>query len=335
MFEWQFAYAFLLLPLPWLVYRFAPHGTKPETSLEAPFLPTLQSIARRHESLSSTTRHWPSLALLISIWILLLCSVARPTWFGAPTEVPYSSRDLMLAVDISGSMDEMDMRLDGRRVTRLQAVKQILGKFIERRDSDRIGLILFADTAYLQSPFTYDRHAVSQLLSEAQLGFAGRKTAIGDAIGLGIKQMIQTHSEHRVLILLTDGANSAGNVSPIEAATLAGEHGITIHTIAIGGKQNSSASMIDQFFGRSSQVDHETLQAIANSTGGEYFLASDSDELERIYATLDEIEMTEQQDRMFRPSKSLYHYPLAGAVLLSCLLLLSHYAPSMLNSSRR
>lgn len=321
--ELEVIWPLLLLPLPLLVYRWVPVAANQSAALRVPFY-------RELEAISSTTiraarpRLLKLLALAI-IWVALLVAACRPVIIGDPVRLATSARDMLIAVDISGSMDERDMQLKGRAVTRIQTVKQVLGNFIERRAGDRLGLVLFADHAYTQAPLTYDTHTVKQLLNEAQLGFAGQKTAIGDAIGLSIKRLLERPDESRTLILLTDGANNAGNVSPLEAAALASENAIKIYTIGIG-----AASVVDRgFFGNSIRrnpsrdLDEKTLKDIATQTGGQYFRATSTQELDRIYAELDKLEPVEQQEQTFRPRKQLFYIPLSVALAVASLLLLS------------
>jgi len=237
--------------------------------------------------------------------------------------LPLAGRDLMLAVDISGSMTEADMVIGGRVVDRLTAVKAVAGDFIERREGDRVGLILFGQQAYLQTPLTFDRETVRTLLFESAVGLAGRETAIGDAIGLAIKRLRRTPDEppetERVLILLTDGANTAGSIAPLKAAELAAEADIRIHTIGVGADPRIGLGGFSLSLGRS-PLDERTLSAIADTTGGRYFRARDVRELQGIYAALDELEPVESDQRVYRPVDELFNWPLGGALLLSALL---------------
>lgn len=306
-------WAFVLLPLPYLVYRFAPPAIAAEEA--ALWVPSLQPfVENRHQR---SQRRWPWWLLLPALlcWATLVTSTAQPQWLGEPLELPVSGRDLVLAVDLSGSMNTKDFSLAGQTVNRLTALKSVAGEFISRRQGDRLGLILFADQAYVQTPLTFDRKTVEQLLNEAVLGLAGEKTAIGDAIGLAVKRMQNEQSQERILILLTDGANTAGQVSPLKAAQLAAERGLKIYTIGIGADEMVVGSF---FFERrvnpSADLDEETLTAIAEQTGGRYFRARDSAELEQIYAMLDTLEPIEKDQEIFRPVTALYHWPLGLAL---------------------
>ena len=222
----------------------------------------------------------------------------RPQWVGDPTEIPISGRSVMLAVDLSGSMKEKDLKLNGDTVTRLEIVKSVLRPFIERRKGDRLGLILFGSQAYLQTPLTFDIKTLTQMLEESELGLAGEKTAIGNAIGLAIKKMKDLADEEKVLILLTDGQNTAGEVSPEDAGLSAKETGIKIHTIGIGADE----AWVRTFFGKqkvnpSAELDEFMLQSLAQKTGGNYFRARKTAELERIYEIIDEIEPIEKEKK--------------------------------------
>jgi Ca-activated chloride channel family protein len=232
-------------------------------------------------------------------------------------ELPLAGRDLMLAVDVSGSMDHEDYRLNGRPVNRLDVVKAVAGRFIDRREGDRAGLILFGSRAYLQTPLTYDRETVRTMLEEAVIGLAGRETAVGDAIALAVKRLKEQPQDNRVLILLTDGANTAGNLEPRQAARLAALAGVRVYTVGIGGGPVGIRTPIGVLAQKGSGLDPETLQAIADATGGRYFQATDTAQLEQVYAELDRLEPSVRDSRSFRPLKAIYMWPAAAALLLS------------------
>lgn len=316
MLEIIWPWAFIALPLPLLVrYLLSSDRGTQEAALRAPFLDDLQSIATQRRS-RFNKRLWMLLIAIIA-WILLILASARPQWVGEPIQQTLSSRDLMMAVDLSGSMQEKDFMIDDQWVDRLTATQWVASRFIQRRHGDRIGLILFGDQAYLQAPLTQDRKTVLQFLSEAEIGLAGKQTAIGDAIGLAVKRLKNHPSEDRVLILLTDGANSAGAVSPLQAADLAKQYGIKIYTIGIGADE----IIIRDFFGSrrinpSADLDEKTLTAIAEKTSGKYFRARDMTAFEEIYTLIDTLEPVEQEAEFFRPRKELYYWPLATASLL-------------------
>ena len=224
----------------------------------------------------------------------------------------------MLAVDLSGSMKEKDLQLSGNPTNRLNVVKNILQDFITRRDGDRVGLILFGEQAYLQTPLTFDRKTVQQMLLESEIGLAGERTAIGNAIGLGVKRLKGLEESERVLILLTDGTNTAGDISPEQAARLAEQAGVRIYTIGVGANE----MLVQTFFGTrrvnpSRDLDEKLLRTIASLTGGQYFRARSTEELAKIYQLLDELEPVERDADVFRPLKPLYPWLLAAALLLS------------------
>ncbi len=318
-FAWP--YVFLCLPLPWLAWRFIrPVDAAQLAALHTPFLEELQNLPSAHRIAAAK----PGIIwLAILAWILLVAAAARPQWLGDPIELAMSGRDLMLAVDLSGSMQIEDFKLNGKAVDRLTATKAVAGQFIERRAGDRIGLILFGDRAYLQAPLTFDRKTVHTLLEESAIGLAGEKTAIGDAIGLAVKRLRDNPENQRILILLSDGANTAGEVQPLQAAELAVKEKLKIYTIGVGADE----MVVRDFFGTrrvnpSEDLDEKTMTALATQTGGRYFRARDTEELEKIYAMLDELEPVEKDKRYYRPRAELYPWPLGIALILAGALVL-------------
>jgi Ca-activated chloride channel family protein len=263
----------------------------------------------------------PAAALWL-LWLLLLLAAARPTWIGEAIELPNSGRDLMLAVDISGSMQVEDMQLGKNLVSRVEAVRRVGADFIDSRKGDRLGLILFGSNAYLQSPLSFDTATVKRFLQEAQIGFAGQETAIGDAIGLAVKRLKERPAQSRVLILLTDGQDTASSVRPLDAAQLASDLGIRIYTIGIGAERMTLPGLFGSSFGSrqvnpAADLDEATLQKIAQTTGGQYFRARDPAELAGIYQLLDQLEPVEQAPVSYRPRQALGYVPLLLALLLS------------------
>ncbi|MGR8978637.1 MAG: vWA domain-containing protein [Gammaproteobacteria bacterium] len=318
-FEWPWLIA--ALPLPILVRWFFPGNLEVEqAALKVPFLEDF--IGTEDKAVTQPMR-WP-LLLASFAWVLLVIACIRPQWLGEPVEQSVSGRDLMLAVDLSGSMEEQDFILNHERVDRLTATKQVAGEFIKRRVGDRIGLILFGTQAYLQTPLTFDRKTVTTLLMESAIGLAGDNTAIGDAIGLAVKRLKNQQADSRVLILMTDGANTAGEVSPLKAAELAAANHLKIYTIGIGADQ----MIIKSFFGShkvnpSRDLDEKTLIDIAQSTGGRYFRARNTDEMSNIYLLLDKLEPVEKDKQYFRPKKELFYWPLSLALGLAAVICLS------------
>jgi Ca-activated chloride channel family protein len=303
----------LLLPLPWLFRRFISAASG--AGMQALKVPWFSLLTAR----GSSRMKQPVLAFAASlVWILLLLAAARPQWVGEIENLPISGRDLLLAVDISGSMDTQDMVLKDKAVNRLAVVKKVAGEFVQRRKGDRVGLVLFGSRAYLQTPLTFDTQTTSILLDESEIGLAGRETAIGDAIGLAVKRLREDAASERVLILLPDGANTSGEVQPLQAAEFAAREGLKIYTVGVGADE----MMVQDFFGSrmvnpSADLDEDTLKAIAERTGGAYFRARDAEGLARIYAQLDELEPVESDQEAIRPVDELFYLPLSIAFLLA------------------
>ena len=321
---WSVAWpwALVALPLP-LIFRYLLPEAKglSEAGLRVPNIDSFATLKDRSgkEQLLNW-RFW----IAALAWILLVLAAARPERIGEELDVPVAGRNLMLAVDLSGSMDQKDFELVGRRVDRLTATKAVASDFIERREGDRIGLILFGERAYLQVPLTLDRETVNILLMEAFIGLAGEKTAIGDAITLAVRRIHEQKKDEgeQVLVLLTDGANTAGEVQPLKAAQLAQQVGLRIYTIGIGAEQLEVSSLIGgrRRINPSADLDESTLTQIAKLTGGRYFRATDTASLQDIYKLVDELEPVEEPESGFRPVKSYYFYPLGLAVLLVALM---------------
>jgi len=333
-FEFAWPWLLITLPLPMLVALSLPRAqASPPAALRVPFYGALQ------QGLARPARRRSRLYLLLAAlaWLLLVLAAARPQWIGETLHLPVSGRSLMLAVDISGSMQTEDMLVEDRQVMRLAAVKRVAADFIEQRTGDQLGLILFGDQAYLQVPLTFDRHTVRTLLNEAAIGLAGKSTAIGDAIGLAIKRLREQPQQNRVLVLLTDGTNTAGSVEPLKAADLAASEAVRIYTIGIG----ADSMLVRTPFGTrrvaSGDLDEDTLQAIADKTGGRYFRARDTESLQEIYALLDAMEPVSEDDQSYRPIDELYAWPLGGAFLISLLLALlaGGWHPLLANSEAR
>jgi Ca-activated chloride channel homolog len=324
MIEWIWPWMLLLLPLPVLVRLLWSPASSGQPALRAPFYRDWQALSDSQGTSGSTRTRMAGIALWL-LWFCLLLSAARPIWIGEPIELPTTGRDLMLAVDISGSMRIEDMQLGQVMATRLVAVKDVGTNFIERRKGDRLGLILFGSKAYVQSPLSFDTSTVQRFLMEAQIGFAGQETAIGDAIGLAVKRLKERPAESRVLILLTDGQDTASSVKPLDSAKLARKLGIKIYTIGIGADELTLPGLFGSSFGSrqvnpSAELDEEGLQEIASMTGGRYFRARNPQELANIYAILDELEPVEQSGATYRPRQALGYWPLLAALLLSFVL---------------
>lgn len=318
MLEFAWPWVFIILPLPFFI-RLLTAVNQREAALRVPFLDDLEADVAGSQKKTALNQ-----LLLVSllIWLGLVTAASRPQWLGEPLALPTTGRDLLMAVDISGSMAEEDFEWQGREVSRLDAVKLVAGEFIEQRIGDRIGLILFGDRAYVQVPLSFDRQTVKHFLYESAVGLAGKATSMGDAIGLSVKRLRERPQESRVMVLLTDGHNTAGEVKPRQAAKMAAQAGIKIYTIGVGG----APRQIRGFFGMqtvnpSRDLDEALLKEIATNTGGQYFRAHDTDELKKIYALLDEYEPTLANQQTYRPMQELYSWPLGFSLLLSLALM--------------
>jgi Ca-activated chloride channel family protein len=313
-FEFAWPLVLLLLPLPWLVRRFLPRA--PETggaALRVPFFGELVALAGDGGTGATPRR----MLLPLLAWTVLCLAAARPQWVGEAQALPMSGRDLMLAVDVSGSMAAEDMEIGGRRVDRLTAVKVVLDDFLQRRVGDRVGLLLFGQFAYQMTPLTFDRNSVRYQLETSAIGLAGRETAIGDAIGLAVKRLRERPSDQRVLILLTDGVNTAGQLPPMKAAELAQAENVRVHTIAMGSETGQMRVFGVPVATPGAEIDEKTLTEIADLTGGRFFRARDTAELAGIYGELDRIEPAAQEGDTLRPRRELFVYPLALALLFA------------------
>lgn len=319
--EFAWPYIFLLLPLPWLVWKLLPPSQDNQNAfLMVPELADFESLNAHVNKGSSKLKQ----CLLLLFWMALLLSAARPQWIGEMIAIPQSGRDLMLAVDLSGSMQIKDFEINGQYLDRLSALKVIVSDFIERRKGDRIGLIVFGSQAYLQVPLTFDIPTVKQLLMETAVGLAGNETAMGDAIGLAVKQLMSRPQASRVLILITDGNNNAGELTPEKAAEIAAHENLKIHTIAIGAKPGQNRPLFGNIaVFQTADIDEKALKQVAEKTGGQYFRAYNSKELAKIYQLIDQLEGHEQSNQYYRPIQEIYYWPLAVALL--CLGLLLSY----------
>jgi len=319
MFQIEWPLVLLVIPLPLLVYLTLPARTQQQqAALRVPMIEDFQLGGVQADEVKSY--RWRQFLSLLA-WLLLVIAASRPQWLGESIAIPISGRDLMLAVDLSDSMRTADFKIEGKQVNRLQATKQVASQFIERRRGDRLGLVLFGTQAYLQTPLTFDSKTVNLLLGESAIGLAGERTAIGDAIGLAIKRLDLESDNSRVLVLMTDGANTAGEVTPLKAAQLAASRGLKIYTIGIGADEQIEST----WFGLrrtnpSAQLDEKTLRAIASLSGGRYFRARDTEELAKIYDLLDELEPLPRDTQSLRPVRALFVWPLIFALVLAALL---------------
>jgi len=318
----------LLAPVPWLLRKILPSSSS--SGSQALRVPWFEAVAGKRGGWMR--RPWLAV-IAVLVWLLLVFAASRPQWIGEIESLPVTGRDLLLAVDISGSMDTQDMIMNKTAVNRLRVVKKVAGEFIQRRHGDRVGLILFGSRAYLQTPLTFDTETTATLLDESEIGLAGRETAIGDAIGLAVKRLRDDAAADRVLILLTDGANTSGEVQPLQAAEFAGREGLTVYTVGVGADE----MMVQDFFGTrvvnpSADLDEDTLRSIAERTGGRYFRARDAEGLEKIYEILDELEPVESDVEIIRPVDELFYWPMGFAYVLALLAALLSIRPLMLRT---
>jgi len=316
--EWAWPWLFVLLPLPWLAARILPPARLPSAAaLRLPFALTGLDSA----GAAAPVPRWCTVVAFVA-WLLLLVAMARPQWIGDAQALPRSGRDLLLAVDASGSMETQDMVIGGHAVSRYAAVKAIAGDFIQRRLGDRIGLIVFGSQAYLLTPLTFDRDTVLKQLDDSAVGLPGRETAIGDAVGLGIKRLHERPQNERVLILLTDGVNDAGELDPHKAIELAVVEHVKIYTIGIGAE----AMRVNGFFGSqvinpSAELDARLLTDMAEKSGGRFYRARDTAELAKIYYEIDQLEPADDAQQQYRPIDELFYWPLSAVLLLTLLAL--------------
>ncbi|MCP4399355.1 MAG: VWA domain-containing protein [bacterium] len=324
MLQFEYLWMFLLLPALFLLRRILPVYQEQREAVQAPFFDKLVELTGQTPSKGAVVLRPSPLqkGLLLVGWVLVVTALARPQWVEDPIVKIQSARDLMIAVDLSGSMEAEDFTdKQGNRINRLDAVKLVLDDFIARREGDRLGLILFGNAAFLQVPFTQDYDTFRILLDEAQVRMAGPQTMLGDAIGLSIKLFEESDVENRVLILLTDGNDTGSKVPPPKAAEIAAQKDITMYTVAIGDPETVGED----------KLDIEALQNIADMTGGSFFHANNREELETIYEQLDKLEPEEFESLSYRPKRPLFHWPLGIFLIVSVL----YHAVNALKSFRK
>lgn len=312
MLDFNYPWVFLLLPLPVVIYYFAPAYREPRLAVRVPFMEVLNRLSGRQgsEGAAIVRRTRLQKVQLTLVWFALVAALARPTWMDEPVVRELPMRDLLVALDLSGSMDTRDFTDgSGVRSDRLTAARQVLDQFLSRREGDRVGLIFFGSAAFVQAPFTEDLAVVRELLDEAQVRMLGPRTVLGDAIGVAIQLFERSEVDERVLIVLTDGNDTGSMVPPPRAAEIARDNGITIYTIAMGDPQAAGEQALDE----------ATLQEVALTTGGEYFHAEDRAALDRIYQTLDQLNPKQVESLSYRPEHELYFWPLGFAIILSLL----------------
>ena len=313
MIELAFPWALLLLPLP-LVMRLLPAYKESRDSVKVPFFDKLVELSeeRPEQGARVLQRDRLQRILVTTTWLCLVLAAAKPQWIGPPIEQQKSGRDLMVAVDLSGSMEARDFTLpSGETIDRLEAVKVVLEELASRRESDRLGLIVFGAAAYLQTPFTDDHQVWLQLLEETEIGMAGPSTVFGDAIGLAIKLFSESDSDSKVLIMLTDGNDTGSTVPPIDAAKVAAANDIRIYTIAIGDPTTVGEDALDM----------DTIDRVSEIAEGRSFQALDREEMRQAYLTIGELEPELYESISFRPRESLHWLPM---VLITLLYLFYH-----------
>jgi len=318
MFEFEWPWTFLLLPLPLLVWWLMPAYRDQQTSVHVPFFDRLAEATGQTPQPGAVVlpRRVIQMIVAMIIWALIVVALARPLQVGDPVTHEISTRDLILVVDISGSMDEVDFRTpDGQTIKRLDGVKRVLGDFITRRRGDRVALILFGSKAYIQAPFTQDLQTARALLDQTEVGMAGQQTVIGDAIGLAIKTFETSQAKQKLVILFTDGNDTASRVPPEHAADIARQKGVVIYSVGFGDPNATGEN----------RVDLSTLRQVASATAGQFFRAEDGAQLATIYAEIDRLAPVKLETLTWRPRDPLYQWPLGAAVILGlalwCLLL--------------
>ncbi|HDK38170.1 MAG TPA: VWA domain-containing protein [Thiolapillus brandeum] len=339
-FQWPWMIFLLLVPAAqWLLSRNQQQSLNQDqrqrhTTLLHPYLTQLQAAFNAASPKRSTGSLVQKL-LIVLLWLGITLALMRPQWLQPYTEERIEGYDLMLAVDASHSMEALDFSVKGKQVTRMQVVKGVMGRFLEQRQNDRVGLIIFGNQAFVLSPLTLDRQSVEQLLNNLVPRIAGDGTAIGDGLGLGIKKLRQRPPGSRVLILVADGENTAGTIPPLEAAKLAAKEGIRIYAIGVGSHQKEVPIIEEGHLVTRSDLgfDETLMQEIAEITGGAYFRASDTDALEKISQRINELEKTHAESRTVYVPYPLYRWPLALAML--ALLMLGLFPDARLRKLQR
>ncbi|MBR1190386.1 VWA domain-containing protein [Bradyrhizobium sp. AUGA SZCCT0160] len=309
MLEFAWPWMFALLPLPILAWWWLPPYRARQASVQVPFFERLAEATGQTPQRGAVVLQRRRIQMIIAaaIWMLLVTALARPQWVGDAVTREVSARDLILAIDISGSMEQADFRTaDGATLTRLDGVKRVVNEFIARRRGDRVALILFGTRAYVQVPFTQDLQTAAQLLDQTQVGMAGQQTAIGDTIGLAIKTLETSTAKQKLLILLTDGNDTASRVPPEHAADIAHQKGVVVYTIGVGDPAASGEN----------RVDLGVLQSVAAMTDGRFFRAEDGAQLQAVYTDIERLAPAKLQTLSWRPKLPLFQWPLGAAVVL-------------------
>jgi Ca-activated chloride channel family protein len=308
MLEFGWPWAFAVLPLPLLAWWMLPAYRERRASIQIPFFTLVAEATGQTPHPGAVVQPRLPLQMIVAgiAWVLVVAALARPQWVGDPIVRDMTARDIMLAVDISGSMDQADFPAGGRMLQRLAGAKRVIADFVSKRKGDRIGLILFGTKAYVQAPFTADLKTILMLLDQTAVAMAGEQTAIGDAIGLAIKAFQSSTAQQKVLILLTDGNDTASRVPPTHAADVARQHNLAIYTIGIGDPGATGEN----------KVDLDTLNEVARKTGGRSYRAENGEQLSGIYAEIDKLVPVKLRTESWRPKLPLFQWPLGGAVIL-------------------
>ena len=313
MFSFSYIWVFLLLPLPLLLRKLTKPYQEERPAIQTPFFDELAALSGQEPGSGSIVRKQPLLRQFITgfCWVLLIAALARPQWIEQPLVKEICSRDLLLGIDLSGSMQTEDFTSnEGKKIDRLAAVKEVLDEFLKRRRGDRAGLIFFGSAPFIQAPFTEDLELCRELLKEAQVGMAGPKTAFGDTIGLAINMFKESTLKDKLLIVLTDGNDTGSKVEPVKAARIAADNDIVIYCVAVGDPEAAGEEKLDE----------KTLRNVAQITNGHYFWAGNRNELEKIYQKIDELRTHEIETISYRPKRDLYFWPLGLALGLSLLM---------------
>ena len=318
----EYPWFLTLIILPLVVYWIIPRASPDkQLALKTPFFEQIKSQLPIAGS-SNFKRANYFKYLLTMIWALLIVSGTGLQWMGKPINLPQSGRDLMMAIDLSGSMAIEDMKkADGTTESRFDLVMRVANEFLDTRKGDRVGLILFGTKAYLQTPLSFDIPTVKKMLNDASIALPGPQTAIGDGIGLAIKKLMQYPSQSKALVLFTDGENNSGALQPLQAAEIAKQNGIKVYTIGLGGGQMVIKTAFGQrLVNTSEDLDTHVLKQIADMTGGKFFRAQNSSDLKEVYKAIDKMEPVESDKTVVRPVTYLYPWTLGAALLLSFIL---------------
>ncbi len=323
-FEIAYKWVFLLFPLPFLLYWILPAMRKRRAALIAPFFERAATVSHQRPRKSAwiTKKNIFSWITLILCWACLLAAASSPRYVGQPAKKTKTVRNFLIVADISFSMETTDWVVNGRRMSRWDAIKSIMKDFVQNRQSDQVGLVMFGTNAYLQAPLTTDLQAINWLMDQTEVGMAGQMTSIGDAIAFSTNVLKADTIKQKIMLLMTDGIDAGENILPLDAAQQAKRDSITIFTLGIGKAKGMGGY----------DLDEKTLKEIANATGGKYFNAMNEGQLKNVYATLDKLEPVKYDEETYKPVELLYYYPLAAAAILG---LAFHFMNGMVNLFRR